>query len=227
MQTKLLAFAAIALLAATSEAFPAPIVTMQQSLATVPSYLTLDFYFTATPDAEFLNYRINVVNANGARIQDPFVSQSDVGGDAPDTWANTVASLLGLGPASFVFNRWKPTGLGSQSPPVVQLDWSVFDVFAGDANHIAGFGDAPWHLARVLTSPGAIGNVTFTAFDTLTLDDSGAAVGTVFNFPYGVPEPSAFAGLGIGLTAVIGFVRRWGRRIVVESVSGAHHVLHA
>jgi hypothetical protein len=180
---------------------------------TVGGFDTLDFFYSASaPPAEFTNYRLNVVNSNGALLQDPVkanTSSSDPA--AVDTWMNTVYSLFNLGPASYTFNTYKPTGLGSNTPPVAQIDWSVFDTGAGDTNGPldtggpAGVVNAPYHLARVLATPGATGTATFTAFDSTS-----NGVGSVFAFTYGVavPEPTSLALVGLGLVGAFGFRRR-------------------
>jgi PEP-CTERM motif len=208
-------FGLFGLLVAAASVNAAPIVTMQQN--TLGTGKALDFYYSSTPGAEFLNYRLNVVNDNGPLLLDPTkAATTDQDGDAVDTWMNTVYSLFGFGPASQTFNAYKPTGIGADNPPVARIDWSVFDTGAGDTNHIdAGGGvflDAPFHLARVMVDPQAMGTATFTAFDTLTLDGTGAAQPTVFQFTYGgepiIPEPTTFALLGLGLVSGFGFFRR-------------------
>ena len=175
------AFVAVSLLAAVASA--SQIVTMTAS--EIGGYNALDFYYTANDGAEFTNYSLIVTTDGGAYIQDPNKSAtSDSGGDAVDTWANTVYSLNDYGPASYVFNSYKPTGIGSDSPPVAELNWDVYDTGTGDNNQPEGPGgpEAPWHLARVLTDIGASGTWSFKAFDTMT-----AGVGELFEgtFPVG------------------------------------------
>lgn len=206
--------ATLALLVAAVSANAAPIVTMTRT-ANIGggAFDSLDFFFTSTPGAEFLNYRLDVQSTNGNNLQDPSkTGTSDEGGDAVDTWMNTVYSLNGFGNASYNFNQYKPVGLGSGTPPVARIDWSVFDSGSGDGNTIdAGGGDirnAPWHLARVLISPNTVGTATFTGFDSLTLDQAGGAIGTAFAFPIGIPEPTTFTLVGLALAGGLGFLRR-------------------
>jgi hypothetical protein len=173
----------------------------------VDGMLSLDFFFSASAGAEFQNYRLDVQNRNGALLQDPVKANTfDPGGDATDTWMNTVGSLLGfnsLTSANYSFSVYRPVGIGSDSPPVSAIDWGVFDVFTGDTNHIDGVGNAPWHFARVLASPNAMGVARFTAFDTMS-DGSG----TLFEFSYGVPEPSTIALIDVGMLSAFSFRRR-------------------
>lgn len=192
--------------AAASQA--APLVTA--TVKNIGGYDVLDFYYTASPGAEFTNYRLFVQMSGGQNtIQDPVKSATfDQDGDALDTWMNTVYSLYGFGPASYNFNTYKPTGLGSNTPPINTIDWSVFDTGAGDTNSFdagAPYGvvSAPFHLARVLVSRGTVGAWSFQAFDTQTT--AGAAYSGTWFAPLPEPEPTTislivlalFAGLGL------------------------------
>jgi hypothetical protein len=147
----------------------------------------LDFYFTATPGAEFLNYRLRVDASNGAKILDPVKSATfDQDGDAVDTWMNTVYSLFGLGPPAQFFNSYRPTGIVTDSPPTQRIDWSVFDTGTGDTNSFDagppyGVVSAPWHIARIAVTDDISYTGIVTSFDSLTVDSMGNPAPTVFS----------------------------------------------
>ena len=186
MLFKTLKFALVGcvVLAAASSAVAAPIVTMEQNV--VGTFNALDFFYSSTPGGEFLNYRLDVQNANGPLLADPMqAARSDEGSDAVDTFMNTVGSFLGAGTASYQHNTYTPTGFTPDPQPTQRIDWSVFDTLEGDTNSVGG--GAPFHLARVLVLPTGMGTATFTAFDTLTLDTSGQPIPTRFDFTFGEP----------------------------------------
>ena len=134
-------------------------------------YKALDFYYMASPGAEFWDYHIEITTSNGAKIQDPVKSAlSDAGGDAIDTWANTVYSLNDWGDASYIFDAYVPRGIHADSAPTSHLSWYVYDSYEGDSNDPLGYGPtvAPWHLARILLDVDAIGTWRFEAIDTLS-----------------------------------------------------------
>ncbi len=194
-----LALAAVSLVAVAVNA--SPIVTMSSS--ELGGYTALDFFYSASDGAEFTNYHIDVQTTNGDKIQDPNKSAtSSAGGTAIDTWANTVYSLNSYGPASYIFDVYKPIGIGSDSPPVSHLSWEVYDTGEGDNNLPEGPGgpEAPWHLTRILVDTDAVGSWQFDAVDTL----SGGAP-TVFFGDFGsVVDPLVADDALIDLTASAG-----------------------
>ena len=100
-------------------------------------HMALDYYYTASPGAEFTNYRLSVQSVNGAKILDPIKSATmDEDSDAADTFMNTVYSLFGFGPAGQTFLRCLQAGWhrAKDSPPVSYIDWTVFDTGTGDTN---------------------------------------------------------------------------------------------
>jgi hypothetical protein len=207
MPSKVLAFAAAGSLFAlvASSAVAAPLVTMVQSTQTrtqiqgAGTYGVLDFFWTNTPGAEFTNYRI-IVNATIGSLFDPSRLQDDrqmhpqsglADGNtagAVDTWANTVMSAAAKDDGGYFASRsvnpgsYNPTGLGA-APPFTFLDWSVFDTAGEDDNDLTNHSDgvytstAPYHIARILTSVGALGTVQIQAFDTSSNGNP-----TIYNF---------------------------------------------
>jgi hypothetical protein len=178
-----MALAAASLVAVVASA--SPIVTMTET--EIGGYKSLDFYYTASDGAEFTNFTLDVTNLNGDKLRDPTKSAtSDAGGDAVDTWANTVYSLNEYGPASYIYNAYKPVGIGSNNPPMAHLNWDVYDTGEDDNNQPEGPGgpEAPWHLGRVLADLDAIGTWYFDAYDTLA-----GGVGTMFTGTYGGVVP--------------------------------------
>ncbi len=166
-----------------------------------------DFFYTASDGAEFTTYEliVQISNASGlVGILDPIRGtdgQQDVGSDAIDTFANTVGSFLGAGNASYNFTEYNPGGFSPDPVPAPSLTWAVFDTLTGDGNSVGG--GAPFHLARILTTPDAIGTVVFDAFDTLQ-----GSVGTGNQFILGIPEPTTLALAGLGLCGLLGVRRR-------------------
>lgn len=201
MTVKTFKFALLALAVTASSAFAAPIVTMQES--DNGGFHVLDFFYSASDaDAEFTTYEIDVQCAGAACIQDPNRGASSGttqwdpadGGARLDTWANTVYSLLYDNPATYVFSNYKPTLPGQTPLPAQRLTWTVFDTDTGDTNTVDPSVQAPYHLTRILTSPGSTGTVQYRAFDNET--ENGATVPFTFgavqqNLPPVVdPEPA-------------------------------------
>jgi hypothetical protein len=164
-----------------------PIVTAATTINIGGSGLNaIDFYYASSPGADFTNYRLNFATTNGSLIHDPLPGvRQDVGSDAIDTFMNTVGSSLGLSDASQIHNTYHPGGANSDPASVSHIDWSVFDTLAGDTNSIAGVGDAPYHMARVLVSPDALWDAKFTAFDT-----ANPGIANIFDFSNS-PQPPA------------------------------------
>jgi hypothetical protein len=163
-----IALATLALMAAPI-AFAAPSMTMRQSFTGgywSLDYSVLDFFYTASPGEEFLNYRVTVSSINGAKILDPIKTHTfDQDSDAIETFANSVYSLFGLGPPTILYNAYRPIGLSPNNPAVALLDWSVADFDTGDSNSFDagppyGVVNAPFHLARVWTTPDFQGTVS-------------------------------------------------------------------
>lgn len=200
-----LALAGIAI--AASASFAAPLVTMTERPAVGGTANTAyDFYYSAGDGAEFTAYDL-IVDITSGGILDPIRGgsggQSSEGGTAIDTWANTVGSLLGAGPASYNFTTYNPGGFTPSPLPATALNWTVFDTLEGDGDGVGP--GAPYHIARLLVSPGTVGTATFQAYN----NQSGSTP-TVFNFDIGfIPEPTSL-GLGLmGALSLIGARRRF------------------
>lgn len=140
-----------------------------------------DFFYTPSPGGEFTNYRLTVTTQTKAIVDPDQSATSDQDSDAIDTFANTVGSLFGAGDASYVFNAYNPTGFTPDDAPTDRLDWSVFDTLDGDS---ADLGGTPWHLARVLVTPDALGDATIEVFDT-----ANPGQGQTFSTTIPIPEP--------------------------------------
>jgi hypothetical protein len=143
-----------------------PVVTTSTVLDVGGSGLNaIDFYYSSSPGAEFTNYRLDFQTLDDAGIHDPVPGQQqDAGGDAVDTFMNTIGSLMDLGNATHLYGEYNPNS-ASGAGPISHIDWDVFDTLPGDTNTMAG-GEAPYHMARVLVSPDSVWNATFTAYDT-------------------------------------------------------------
>jgi hypothetical protein len=176
------------------------------------TYDLYDFFYTVTsnPNLEFSNYRLIARATTGsfadpAKLQDDrqynSTDESDASGSV-DMYANTVWSYAATDDrgynASLIIQTgsYNPSGTGSAAP-FTFFDWSVADSYTEDDNDLRdafvnGPADltAPYHLVRLLATPGATGTLEFRAFDT-----TGLGVPTnIFNFVLGpptIPEPSA------------------------------------
>jgi hypothetical protein len=132
----------------------------------------IDFFYEASPGAEFTCYQLSFGTSNGARIYDPLPrNKQDVGGDAIDTFVNTVGSLVGDSDASILANPAFYNPSGTAAPALVdELDWLVFDLLQGDTNTYNG-NSGPFHLARVLVEPEAMWHATMQAFDNIATSE--------------------------------------------------------
>jgi hypothetical protein len=199
----------------------APIVTMTATPVTRTqngtNYVALDFFYTNSPSAQFLNYRLTVSTTNGAKIDDPARAQRDRQYDSAneaansgnvDTYMNTVWSYASKesdgNTASYVFNTYNPSGAGTPSPPLSLIDWSVFDTMMGDFNDLGPTYpvSAPYRLARVLVLTNAIGTASFLVYDTATV-----GTGTVFQFTI-TPEPATLTLLSLAMGGALSVFRR-------------------
>jgi hypothetical protein len=183
----------------------APIVTMTETVLVrtqsqgAGTYRALDFFYSSSAGAEFLNYTLDVAVSSGflydpARLQDDRQTSPMAPGQdgntagAVDTWANTVMSAAGKIDGGYNATVsanpafYQPTGSGA-APGFTRLQWDVFDTEQFDDNdltdHPAGIftsmSKAPYHIARVLASMDAVGSASFNAFDSSAL-----GVGTLF-----------------------------------------------
>lgn len=176
----------------------------------------VDVKYEVSAGAEFLNWELTATPEIGS-ILDPNKAQKSFntsGGNAPlDTFVNTVFSAVGAGAASYTHSQYNP---GSAFPPVPAdpnptkggtpsaLRWTAFDTSVGDGN-ITGF--TPYHMARIMFTPGGSGTVSAWFFDSATVD----AGGQTFAFNYGgptIPEPATMAMAGMGLIGIVAAARR-------------------
>ena len=132
-----------------------------------------DIFYTPTETGEFAAWDLLVTPTLGSlRDTDQGNRSDDVSdGAVDDTWANTVFSSFGAGPASYIFTEYNP---GSAFPPVAadplptvggtpdQLNWTIFDTASGDGR-ISGF--TPYHMARVQYSTGGMGDIEIAFFE--------------------------------------------------------------
>jgi hypothetical protein len=170
------------------------------------TYDAYDFFYSSTGDAEFTNYRL-IANAATGNLVDPTKLQDDrqtlnnpdSGNNAVDTFASTVWSAVAREDfgylASQIYNAgsYAPTGTNTGAPFSFSfLDWSVSDTLGEDDNDLSdantngplpGVG-APYHLARLLTTPDATGTAEFRAFETTS-----GGVPSIFQFLLGPPLP--------------------------------------
>jgi hypothetical protein len=216
-------FAVTAVLAVAASSQAALLVTKSESdqirtqTTGAGTYNAVDFSFTMSDNADFLNYRLIMTADNGAlAIQDPAKAQRDRQSDSinqgntagsVDTYMNTVASFAGKdsdgNTASFVFNTYNP---GSANPPLNMIDWSVFDTATGDDNSVTNADGttftAPYQLARVLTTPGTKGTWSVQVFDSANI------TGQTFTGTWGIPEPASVSLLGLAMVGFCGVFRR-------------------
>jgi hypothetical protein len=175
----------------------------------------VDIMYTVSAGGEFTNWDLRATPAVGS-ILDPTTTKRDhniAGGAAPvDTFANTVFSSVGAGPASYVFTEYNP---GSSFPPVPaqpaptfgaalpnpdELNWSIFDTNVGDGNIPGSF---PYLMGRVVYSDGGTGVITAHFFDT-----TNAGVGEAFTYIYNIPEPASIALASLGLIGCVTLRRK-------------------
>jgi hypothetical protein len=166
------------------------------------TYDAYDFFYSSSGDAEFTNYRL-IANAATGSLVDPTKLQDDrqtlnnpdAGANAVDTYASTVWSASAREDfgylASQIYNAgsYAPTGTNAGAPFLFNfLDWSVSDTLGEDDNDLSdantngpvpGVG-APYHLARILATPGATGTAEFRAFETTS-----GGVPDIFQFVLG------------------------------------------
>jgi len=214
MKTKVF-FAVLAIVAAAAVNASASTVTFTPNAA--GNYM--DIFYTPTAGSEFTNWDL-IAQPQVGSIQDPNTGQrgfnTSAGGVPVDTFANTVFSAVGAGPASYLFTQYNP---GSAFPPVAadqpptagasggpgtpnQLNWSIFDTASGDGA-ITGF--TPYHMARVVFSQGGKGQISVKMFDT-----AHTGVGESFQTAYGaaVPEPASLGLAGLSLLGLAAASRR-------------------
>jgi hypothetical protein len=200
-------------LALTGSALAAPIITMSSTPGVVRganpqsgvAFDVYDFFWTNSDGAEFTNYDITAIASSGT-LADPVKQQDDRQMDPEalpatalnagnvDLWVNTVMSSVGKtdGGLNATISQnpafYQSTGLGA-ALPFTQLQWAVLDVELEDDNDLSDHSSgafaqvAPYHIARILASPGGTGTVAFRAFDTATPN------GAPFLFQYGPQGP--------------------------------------
>lgn len=203
---KRFAYLALALAVAVS-AHTASAATVQF----VDSGTFFDIFYTPSAGEEFAAWDLIATPTVGSLVDPSTADRSDNtqdAGAAVDTFANTVFSSVGAGPASYIFTEYNP---GSVFPPVpadpapsaggnpASLNWTIFDTATGDGD-IPGF--SPYHMARVLYVGGGTVDVAFF--------EGGAnpADGGTGSFVYGIPEPGTLALAGLGLIGVFAGRRR-------------------
>jgi hypothetical protein len=207
---KTLGMTVVAAVLAIASSAQAAIVTVQDNIA--ESYF--DIFYTVSENGEFTNWDLKVTPGIGGLLDPNTNNRSDNTSDgaAMDTFVNTVFSSVGAGPASYVFTEYNP---GSAFPPVPaqprpqkgavfpapdELNWSVFDTATGDANIPGVF---PYHMARVMYTPGGGGTGVAQFFDT-----TNAGIGETFEFAYGIPEPGSLALAGVAAIGALVVRRR-------------------
>lgn len=182
------------ILAIGAPTIAAPVVTLSTTANISGSgYDAIDFFYEVSPGAEFTCYQLNFGTSNGALIYDPLPTTSqDVGGDAIDTFMNTVGSLFGDSDASHIHTTYNPRTSGAAPTSIAELEWVAFDTFPGDTNSYNG-NSGPYHLARILVQPDALWHASMLAFDTSVADTPPAQNFTNdpnWVFPEPPPPPS-------------------------------------
>lgn len=216
MNATLRSAATISIYLILADAAPAATVTMTRTPNVVRpqtqgagTYDVYDFFFTMAPGAEFSNYRV-IANLTTGSIADPAreqdnrqfnsTNETNTAGSV-DLYFNTVWSYAAKEThgysASLVTSAgsYFPTGGGAAPlvPPIQYFDWGISDTLTEDDNDLSDALTngpvnivAPYHLLRVLTTPGATGTVQILSFDT-------SQPGVPFDFDFLiVPEPSSF-----------------------------------
>jgi hypothetical protein len=189
-----------------------------------------DIFYTVTPGAEFTNWELQVIPIFGSVLDpDPYQRSFNTasGNTIPiDTFANTVYSAVGAGPASYVFTEYNPGSPGVNSPPFLippvppqpaptsgaqspnpdEMRWSIYDTDVGDGNVTGYF---PYHMARVVYSPGAHLHIYVRFVDT-----SNPPRGELFAYPQDllpapdVPEPSGVLMASLAFPSLIAVRRK-------------------
>jgi hypothetical protein len=219
------AFVGCLVLVVAGSAVAAPVITMSSTLNVVrganpqqgTAFDVYDFFYSSTAGAQFTNYDITATALTGT-LADPVRQQDDRQMDPEalpatalnagnvDLWVNTVMSSVGKtdGGLNATISQnpafYQSTGLGA-APPFTQLQWAVLDVELEDDNDLSDHSSgafaqvAPYHIARILATPGGTGTVAFRAFDTATPN------GTNFMFNYGEVVGPPFAVDDLTLTS--------------------------
>jgi hypothetical protein len=152
------------------------------------TYDVYDFFLTLTPGATFSNYTITAQALAGslfdpAQVQDDRQVHPDPGGQdgntagAVDLWVNTpmsaAAKIDGGLTASIIPNSAFESNAGvGAAAPFTKFEWLVFDQATNDDNDLNDHPDgpfpatAPYHIARILTSAGSFGSVSFQLIET-------------------------------------------------------------